>query len=138
MSPPDILSNNHNELSNIPTKTLLNPSSNSLCNSCNSRHSTYSTPDNSNKNDLPDDSDNNGNNNGNNNDDNLKRLHYPKMSSQVPETPILSYLDRQPASQTLHHRISSITSFLSNSIHSLKKPPYNVHVNIRSILPLSM
>ena len=98
VSLPDILSDNRDELSNIPTQTLLNPLSNPLRNSHNSHHSIHSASNNSNKNNLPDDSDNNGNNDSNNNDDDFKRLCYLKMSSQVLETPILSYPDRQPAS----------------------------------------
>src|SRR5205809_7950901 len=126
----NILSDNHDELSNILTQTSLNPPSNPLCNSHNSRHSIHSTPNNSNKNNLLDDSDDNGNNNSNNNDDDFKRLCYPKMSSKVPETPISSYLDKQPVSQTLCHCISSIISFSYNSIYFLKKPLYNVYINI--------
>ena len=138
MSLPDILSDNYDKLSNILTQTPLNPPSNPLHNSCNSHYSTHSAPNNGNKNNLPDDSDDNGNNDSNNNDNDFKRLCYPKISSQVPETPISSYPDRQPASQNLRYRISSITSFLSNSIHSLKKPLCDVCVNTRSILPSSM
>ena len=101
MLPPNILSDNYNELSNILTKTLLNSLGNLFCNSYNSynfHHFIYSAPNNSNENDLFDNNDDNGNNNSNNNNDNLKRLYYLKMSSQVPETPISLYSDRQPAS----------------------------------------